>query len=68
VQAGPAGARVLAVSSPAGFAELIERVCTPAHLAGADTEVDAERFADVSAELGDVLLGPPGMTPADLPN
>lgn len=68
VQAGPAGARVLAVISPAGFAELIERVGTPAHLAGPDTEVDAERFADVSAELGDALLGPPGMTPADLPN
>jgi quercetin dioxygenase-like cupin family protein len=67
VQAGPAGARALTISSPAGFAELIARSGTPAHLAGPDTEVDAELFAAVAAELGDVLLGPPGSTPADLP-
>jgi hypothetical protein len=54
------------VTSPAGFAELITRAATPAHLAGPDTEVDLERFPSVSAELGDQILGPPGTRPADL--
>ena len=54
------------ISSPAGFAELIARAATPAHLAGPDTETDLERFASVSAELGDQILGPPGTVPADL--
>ena len=51
---------------PAGFAELIARAATPAHLAGPETETDLERFAAVSAELGDQILGPPGTRPADL--
>ena len=58
--------RSLLISSPAGFAELIARAATPAHLAGPDTETDLERFASVSAELGDQILGPPGTVPADL--
>ena len=66
IKAGPNGCRSLLVTSPAGFAELIARAATPAHLAGPDTEVDLERFASVSAELGDQILGPPGTRPADL--
>ena len=66
LQSGPEGVRALQISSPAGFAELIARTGTPAHLATIDTEFDAERFMAVSAEFGDVILGPPGTTPADL--
>jgi mannose-6-phosphate isomerase-like protein (cupin superfamily) len=66
IKAGPNGCRSLLVSSPAGFAELIARAATPAHLAGPETETDLERFAAVSAELGDQILGPPGTLPADL--
>ncbi|WP_410659312.1 cupin domain-containing protein [Amycolatopsis sp. lyj-112] len=62
IHAGPDGVRALNTTSPAGFAELIARVATPAELVGPDTEIDAELFARVAAELGDVLLGPPGMT------
>jgi mannose-6-phosphate isomerase-like protein (cupin superfamily) len=68
IETGPDGCHALNISSPAGFAELIARAGTPAHLATADTEFDAELFAAVAAELGDVILGPPGMTPADLPD
>ena len=66
IKAGPNGCRSLLVTSPAGFAELIARAATPAHLAGPETETDLERFAAVSAELGDQILGPPGTLPADL--
>jgi quercetin dioxygenase-like cupin family protein len=66
VQAGPDGARVLVISSPAGFAELIARSGTPARLATPDTEFDIDRFMTVTTELGDVVIGPPGTTPADL--
>ena len=66
IKAGPDGCRSLLISSPAGFAELITRAATPAHLAGPDTEIDLELFASVSAELGDQILGPPGTVPADL--
>jgi mannose-6-phosphate isomerase-like protein (cupin superfamily) len=68
LEAGPEGSHALTISSPAGFAELIARAGTPAHLATADTELDTEVFAAVAADLGDVILGPPGMTPADLPD
>jgi hypothetical protein len=58
------------ITSPAGFAELIARAATPAQLAGPDTEIDLEidleRFASASSELGDQILGPPGTVPADL--
>jgi mannose-6-phosphate isomerase-like protein (cupin superfamily) len=67
IQTGDDGCHALTISSPAGFAELIARAGTPAHLATVDTEFDADLFAAVAAELGDVILGPPGMTPADLP-
>jgi quercetin dioxygenase-like cupin family protein len=66
IKAGPDGCRSLLISSPAGFAELIARAATPAHLAGPDTEIDLELFAAVSAELGDQILGPPGSVPGDL--
>jgi mannose-6-phosphate isomerase-like protein (cupin superfamily) len=66
IKAGPEGCRSLLISSPAGFAELIARVATPAHLAGPDTEIDLELLAAVAAELGDQILGPPGALPADL--
>src|ERR1700754_627319 len=66
VRSGPNGAEALNITSPAAFAELIERTATPAHLAGPGTELDLERFMQVSTELGDVVLGPPGTTPATL--
>ncbi|MEW9531133.1 cupin domain-containing protein [Microbispora sp. NPDC049125] len=66
IRSGPHGARVLNVTSPAGFAELIARSGTPAHLATSETEFNAELFMAIAAELGDVVLGPPGMVPADL--
>jgi len=66
IQAGPAGARALNITSPAGFAELIERSATPAHLAGPDTQLDMELFTKVTAELGDVVLGPPGTLPSEV--
>jgi hypothetical protein len=43
-------------------------MATPAHLATPETELDAELFMAVTTELGDVVLGPPGTTPADLAN
>ncbi|MGH3774728.1 MAG: cupin domain-containing protein [Pseudonocardiaceae bacterium] len=66
IQTGPAGASTLNISSPAAFAELIERTATPAHLAKPDVELDLELFMKVTTELGDVVLGPPGTTPAEL--
>jgi hypothetical protein len=56
----------LNISSPAGFAELIARTGTPAHLATPETELDAELFKAVTQELGDVVLGPPGTVPQEL--
>jgi mannose-6-phosphate isomerase-like protein (cupin superfamily) len=66
IQSGPDGARALQISSPAGFAQLVARSGTPAHLATPETDFDADLFMAVSAELGDVILGPPGTTPADI--
>ncbi len=66
VRFGPEGARALVFSSPAGFAQLVARAGTPAHLATPDTELDTDLFMAVSTELGDVVLGPPGTTPAQL--
>jgi quercetin dioxygenase-like cupin family protein len=67
-QAGPEGARSLNISSPAGFAETITRAGTPAQLASPDTEFDLDLLTAVAAELGDVVLGPPGTTPTDVTN
>lgn len=67
IASGPDGARALQISSPAGFAELVARAGTPARLASPETELDAELFLAITTELGDIVLGPPGMTPADLP-
>jgi quercetin dioxygenase-like cupin family protein len=64
IKAGPRGCRSYLSTSPAGFAELIARTATPAD--GADAGLDLALFAAVSAELGDQILGPPGMVPADL--
>ena len=66
VQAGGEDTHALNVTSPAGFAELIARAGTPAHRAAPAPEVEAERFMAVTTELGDVVLGPPGTTPAEL--
>jgi mannose-6-phosphate isomerase-like protein (cupin superfamily) len=66
VRFGPEGARALVFSSPAGFAQLVARAGTPAHLATTETELDTELFMAVTTELGDVVLGPPGTTPAEL--
>ncbi|KIF67439.1 hypothetical protein HY68_00470 [Streptomyces sp. AcH 505] len=67
IAAGPEGARALNISSPAGFAEIIARAGTPLHLATDATTLDVELFSAVAEELGDLVLGPPGATPADLP-
>lgn len=64
VRAGDHGCHTLTISSPAGFAELVARVGTPAALADDLTELDVELLARVSDELGDVLLGGPGVLPA----
>ncbi|HEV3398010.1 MAG TPA: hypothetical protein VG693_01810 [Actinomycetes bacterium] len=66
VQAGSEDTHAILISSPAGFAELVARSGTPAHLATPQTEPDLELFMAVTTELGDVTLGPPGMTPAEL--
>jgi mannose-6-phosphate isomerase-like protein (cupin superfamily) len=67
IEAGPDGAHALQISSPAAFAELVARAGTPARLANAETELDVELFEQVTTELGDVILGPPGMLPTELP-
>ncbi|RBM21761.1 cupin domain-containing protein [Streptomyces sp. PT12] len=67
IAAGADGARALNISSPAGFAELIARTATPLHLATNETALDVELFNAVGTEIGDIILGPPGATPADLP-
>jgi hypothetical protein len=66
VQAGPEDAHALHISTPAGFAELVARTGTPAHLAADGAEFDADLFMAVTTELGDVALGPTGTTPAEL--
>jgi hypothetical protein len=63
IQAGRDGVRALNITSPAAFAELIEHTGTPVERAGPHVALDLERFAAVSAALGDVLLGPPGTAP-----
>jgi quercetin dioxygenase-like cupin family protein len=66
VQGGSQDTHAIVISSPAGFAELVARTGTPAHLVTPETQPDVERFMAVSTELGDVTLGPPGMTPDEL--
>jgi quercetin dioxygenase-like cupin family protein len=66
IQAGDEEAHALHISTPAGFAELVARAGTPAHLATADGGSDPDLFLAVTTELGDVVLGPPGTLPADL--
>ena len=66
IQAGPEDVRALTISSPAGFAEVLARAATPVHLATPETQIDAELFMTVCAELGDVVLGPPGTKPGDI--
>jgi hypothetical protein len=63
IRAGAEGAHAINVTSPAGFAELVARSGTPARLVTPDTEFDLDLFMAVTAELGDVILGPPGTTP-----
>ncbi|OON81899.1 hypothetical protein B1H18_05315 [Streptomyces tsukubensis] len=67
IAAGADGARALNISTPAGFAEVIARAGTPLQLATEATTLDAELFQAIGTELGDIILGPPGATPADLP-
>ena len=66
IKAGADGCHALNISSPAGFAELVARTGTPAELATAETELDDDLFMQVTAELGDLVLGPPGTLPADI--
>jgi quercetin dioxygenase-like cupin family protein len=67
IKAGPRGCRSHLTTSPAAFAELITRTATPSDSAGPGTEMDVVLFTTVAMELGDHILGPPGMVPADLP-
>jgi mannose-6-phosphate isomerase-like protein (cupin superfamily) len=67
IQAGPDGVRALNISSPAGFGELIARTGVPAEQPAAEAAFDPNRFAAVSEELGDVVLGPPGAIPGSEP-
>jgi uncharacterized RmlC-like cupin family protein len=60
VQAGSEDTHAILISSPAGFAELVARAGTPAHLATPETEPDLGLFTAVTTELGDVTLGPQG--------
>jgi cupin domain len=66
VLAGSEDTHAILISSPAGFAELVARAGTPAPPGHTETEPDLELFMAVTTELGDVTLGPPGMTPAEL--
>ena len=65
VRSGAEGCHALHISTPAGFAELIARTGTPVQLATPETELDMELFIAVTTELGDVVLGPPGMLPSN---
>ena len=64
IRSGPEDTHALHISTPAGFAELVARAGTPAHLLTPDTQPDLELFMAVTTELGDVVLGPPGTMPA----
>ena len=63
VQGGATDTHAILISSPAGFAELAARTGTPAQLATPETEPDLELFMEVTTELGDIVLGPPGTLP-----
>jgi mannose-6-phosphate isomerase-like protein (cupin superfamily) len=63
IQVGANGARALNITSPGKFAELIRRTGTPAHLATSATDWDIALFQAVTEEFGDIILGPPGVTP-----
>jgi uncharacterized cupin superfamily protein len=66
IRSGTEDTHALHISTPAGFAELIARAGTPAHLATPDTEFDLDLFMAVTTELGDVVIGSPGTLPTDL--
>jgi hypothetical protein len=68
-RAGGAGARALVQTSPAGFEAFVEAVSPPAGSpelpppAAPPTPEQAARLAEVAAEHGITLLGPPGTRP-----
>ena len=62
IKAGPNGCRSLLISSPAGFAELIGRAATPAHLAGLDADGCARPRHE--PDLRPFLVELPGIEPA----
>ncbi|MFH8470773.1 cupin domain-containing protein [Streptomyces sp. NPDC017991] len=63
LQMGPTGCRALQVSSPAGLSELIRRAGIPERLVNAGLTFTPEPFGEVAADLGDIILGPPGAVP-----
>ena len=65
-RAGDEGCHALTISSPAGFAELVARAGTPIDVADDAAELDLERFISVGDEVGDVMLGEPGVLPGHL--
>jgi quercetin dioxygenase-like cupin family protein len=62
---GDGPARGLVVASPSGFARLIAEVGVRDHGSKEPpfAPLDMELFLRVSAEVGDEILGPPGMLP-----
>jgi quercetin dioxygenase-like cupin family protein len=62
---GDGPSRALVVASPSGFARLVTEAGTPDGGDGVPPSAppDMDRFLRVSAELGDEMLGPPGVLP-----
>jgi hypothetical protein len=57
-------ARALTVASPSGFAKLIRELGTSERPGDVMNPKVLEKFMQLSEELGDEILGPPGALPA----
>ena len=66
---GPVEARGVVISSPSGFARLVEGSGTIDDGSGPPTAPpDLELFGRLAASVGDRVLGPPGTLPGDRPS
>ncbi len=65
VASGEAESRGITVASPSGFAKLIRSVGTPGSFDSLppDQSNQMSLFLELSEEIGDVLMGPPGTRP-----
>ncbi len=65
VASGEAESRGITVASPSGFAKLIRTVGTPGSFDSLPPDQSEQMglFLELSEEIGDVLLGPPGTRP-----